>query len=43
MSVIEDLQNSMFLTDQEKTIIDRTHVDWWGYALDVFKDARQLG
>lgn len=38
MSTIEDLQNSLFLTDQEKTIIDRTHVDWWGYALDVFKD-----
>lgn len=38
MSTIEDLYNSLFLTDQEKTIIGRTHVDWWGYALDVFKD-----
>lgn len=38
MSTIEDLQNSLLLTDQERTVIDRTNVDWWGYALDVFKD-----
>lgn len=31
------------LTDQEKTIINQTHVDWFGYGIDAFIEYAPMG